>query len=80
MWMSHHLDTVIYEGDSLYQTIVRSRFQGNACMLLCHDDLPNTFSAFGIDYDQHILSTSFGVVDNHPAISEASQTLEENIL
>ena len=70
-WQAHHLDTVIYEGDSLYHSIVSSRFQGNVQTLLNHDDLPNTFLSFGINYDQFILSTTFGVVNNLPANNEA---------
>ena len=70
-WESQHLDTVVFEGDTLYNSIVQSRYDGDATVYLGHQDLPLEFTAFGARYQQRLGSTFHGAINNRPAVVEA---------
>ena len=54
-WESQHLDTIIFEGDSLYSNIVAERFNSDSTRYLSHSDLPSQFLAFGSMYTIHVI-------------------------
>ena len=70
-WESQHLDTVVFEGDTLYNSIVQSRYDGDATVYLGHQDLPLEFTAFGARYQQRLGSTFHVAINNRPAVVEA---------
>lgn len=70
-WLPHDLDTIVFEGDSLYQHIVQEEFGGNAQMHLNHEDVPERITAFSRHYRQNRGSSLFGAVNHEPPVSEA---------
>ncbi len=69
-WESHHLDKIIFEGDSLYHHIVQEHFDGDVHTYLNHDDIPEIVSAFSEHYSQLHGNTIVGAVNNEQPVSE----------
>ena len=46
-WGSRYLDTIVFEGNSLYRAVVREQFNGNVTTLLTHSDLSSNVTYFG---------------------------------
>ena len=77
-WAPQHLDTIIFEGDTLYSRIVNDRFQGDTSRYLGQNELPAQFNAFGENYCQSLVETFVGAVNDLPAVSEAGgSTLQD---
>jgi len=66
-WGSHHLDTIVIEGNSLYRAIVREQFNRNVTTLLTHSDLSFDLTVFGGLYQQWLGVTYFGTAHYLPA-------------
>ena len=78
--ISQHLDTIVFEGDSLYQHIVREQYNNDFSTLLNHDDLPGKMCAFGDLYEQTLRPMLFGAVNEQPALSDAGAFTSRNAI
>ena len=78
--ISQHLDTIVFEGDSLYQHIVREQYNNDFSTLLNHDDLPGKMCAFGDLYEQTLGPMLFGAVNEQPALSDAGAFTSRNAI
>lgn len=61
MWIEQHLDTIVYDGDTLYRDTAQSHRQGKFHVLLNDKELPKSFAAFDNDYQQNVMHTGYGV-------------------
>ena len=79
-WAPQHLDTIIFEGDTLYGRIINERFNGDTSRYLSHNELPAQFTAFGEVYHQRLVETLFGAVNDQAAVSAAGAVSLQNAL
>jgi len=62
-WGSHYLDTMVFEGNSLYRAIVREQFNRNVTTLLTHSELSSDLTVVGGLYQQRLGATYFGAAN-----------------
>ena len=79
-WAPQHLDTIIFEGDTLYGRIMNERFNGDTSRYLSHNELPAQFTAFGEVYHQRLVETLFGAINDQAAVSAAGAVSLQNAL
>ena len=70
-WGSHYLDTIVFEGNSLYRAIVREQFNGDVTTLLTHSDLSSDLTVVAGLYQQKLGATYFVAANYLPTNVDA---------
>ena len=79
-WGSHHLVTIVFEGNSVYRAIVREQFNGDVTTLLTHSDLSSDLTVFGGLYQQRLGAKYVGAANYLPANLDAGGHTLNNAL
>ena len=64
-WTPNNLDTIVFEGDSLYNSIVNDAYGGDTSIMLAHDDIPLVTRVFGNEYFSQVYCTLYGVANRN---------------
>ena len=75
-WSSENLDTIIFEGDRLYNRIIDGFYNGDSSVMLAHDDIPSVTEVFGTSYHTELYSTLYGLVESNPAQRNQSTSVQ----